>query len=94
MPSSEADPPFVDPSHETSPYSNSMSPLEWEPAVEDAQTLRQLLPKPGMDMAEHVRRLSPIDSEEDGEPDKPINSKDSQISFYFGMYPLSSPRPV
>ena len=95
MGSSGVDPPFSDlVACENSANSDSMSSPGSESSFQEAQPLRQLLPKPGVDMVEHVRRLSPLISEEDGEPDKPIDPKDLQLSFLSGVYPLSSPRPI
>ena len=95
MLSSGVDPPSSDlVTRENSANSDSISSPDSESSFQEAQSLRQLLPKPGMDMAEHIRRLSPIDSEEDGEPDKPINPKDLRLPFHSGAYPLSSPRPI
>ena len=98
MGSSGVDPPCSDlVARENSANSDSMTSLGSESSFE-AQPLRPLLPKPGVDMAEHVRRLSPLKSplisEEDGEPDKPIDPKDLLLSFLSGVYHLSSPRPI
>lgn len=99
MGSSGVDPPFSDLVRgENSANSDSMSSPGSGSSFQEAQPLRPLLPKPGVDMAEHVRRLSPLISplfsEEDGEPDKPIDPKDLQLPFLSGVYPLSSPRPI
>ena len=99
MGSSGVDPPFSDlVTGENSANSDSMSSPGSGSSFQEGQPLRPLLPKPGVDMAEHVRRLSPLISplfsEEDGEPDKPIDPKDLQLPFLSGVYPLSSPRPI
>ena len=96
---SGVDPPFSDlVARENSANSDSMSSPGSESSFQETKPLRPLLPKPGVDMAEHVRRLSPLISplisEEDGEPDKPIDPKDLQLPFLSGVYPLSSPRPI